>query len=88
MAVIHYQNHMSDFPLTSKSSSEIVYGVVFITSMGSWLCSVCMTQSTQLSPGIGTTLCEVQSDLNFELVLAYMASFANDMPRRKEVEVG
>ena len=32
--------------------------------------------------------CEVVSDHNFELVLAYMASFAGNLPTRKELEVG
>ena len=30
---------------------------------------------------------EVQSDHNYEMMLSYMASFANDLPRRKELEV-
>jgi|Cyp1metagenome_2_1107374.scaffolds.fasta_scaffold01435_17 hypothetical protein len=29
---------------------------------------------------------EVQNDFNFHMVLAYLASFAHDLPRRKELE--
>ncbi|CAL1153380.1 unnamed protein product [Cladocopium goreaui] len=30
---------------------------------------------------------EVESDHNFDIVIAYLASFAHDLPRRKELEV-
>ena len=34
-----------------------------------------------------TLLGEVQSDHNFEFFLQYLASFAHDLPRKKELEV-